>query len=60
MSVMQISKLRLDHRSGFLLANIDGRTNVRTLIDVASMTRAEVERILRQLTALGVVSLARK
>ena len=56
--VAQIMKLRLDHRAGFLLANIDGRTNVQMLVDLASLSRSEVERILRELMTLGVVAVA--
>lgn len=56
-SPRQILKLRLDHRAGFILSNIDGRTNVATLVELASITRKEVDAILRQLVAAGAISL---
>lgn len=57
-SPRQILNLRLDHRAGFILSNIDGRTNVSTLVELASIPRNEVDGILRQLVAAGAISLA--
>lgn len=54
----EILKLRLDHRAGFILSNIDGQTNVSTLVALASIPRDEVEAILCELVTAGAISFA--
>jgi hypothetical protein len=49
--------LPLDHKTGFVLALIDGETNVQTLIDVAGMPPVEVVSTIERLVELGVVVL---
>jgi len=48
----------LDHRAGFLLAQVDGVCNVDTLLDLSSMPREEALAILSNLAATGIITLA--
>jgi hypothetical protein len=52
-----LTGLPLDHKIGFVLALIDGETNVQTLIDVAGMPPLEVVSTIEHLVELGVVVL---
>ncbi len=45
----------LDHRAGFLLAQIDGQLTLESVLDVAGMPRVEALRLLQQLMRLGLV-----
>jgi hypothetical protein len=47
----------LDSRAGFVLSLIDGRSDVSTILDLASMDEEEVIDILSRLVRLGVVRL---
>jgi hypothetical protein len=47
--------LPLDHRAGFLLSQMDGATDLETLIAIGPMPRAETLRILRDLFECGVI-----
>jgi hypothetical protein len=51
-----VLKLALDHREGFLLSLIDGRTSVETLLELAAMPRKEVLRVLARWLAMGVIT----
>jgi hypothetical protein len=51
-----IAALRLDRRSGAVLARIDGETGVQALVDMSGISTAEVRSILARLVALGVVT----
>src|SRR5579864_5458373 len=52
-----VPALRLDQASGFVLAQVDGRTSVETLLDLACVVpRVDVLRILGDLAARGVVA----
>ena len=57
MEARQITQLRLDHRSGFLLSMIDGRITVEELLDVSSMGRLETLRLICELLDHGVLAL---
>jgi hypothetical protein len=57
LSYAQVMSLGLDHREGFLLSLIDGRTNVETLFELASMPKRDVLRILARWLAMGVITL---
>ncbi len=59
LSHADVMKLELDHREGFLLSLIDGRTTVELLIELAAMPRADVLRILARWLAMGVIELRR-
>jgi hypothetical protein len=53
----EVLRLGLDHREGFLLSLIDGRTTVEMLLELAAMPRREVLRVLARWLALGVITL---
>jgi hypothetical protein len=57
MSAPEILKLPLDHRAGFLLGRIDGRTDLRGVLDIAAMPANEAAAILEQLLSLGAIRL---
>jgi hypothetical protein len=48
---------RLDHREGFVLSLVDGKSNVQTLVDSCPMPEEETRRILGALRAAGLVAL---
>lgn len=47
----------LDHRDGFVLSLIDGRTSVQVLIDVAGMPESELIALLQRLRGLEIITL---
>ncbi|HSO33339.1 MAG TPA: hypothetical protein VLT33_12485, partial [Labilithrix sp.] len=53
----QIAAAPIDHRAGFLLAHIDGVTDVQGLVDIAGMPETEVHEILDRLRRLGIVNI---
>jgi hypothetical protein len=53
----EIAEAPIDHRAGFLLAYIDGSTNVQGLIDIDVMPEKEVHEILDRLRRLGIVAI---
>ncbi|HVH40726.1 MAG TPA: hypothetical protein VM925_00230 [Labilithrix sp.] len=57
MADKEMLSLPLDHRAGFLLAHLDGATNIRTLIDVCGMPNDELITLVEQLVALRVIKL---
>ncbi len=52
----EIIWLNLDHRAGFVLAQIDGTVNFDDLFSVSGMSRIDTARILSQLVEEGVIS----
>jgi len=52
----EIIWLNLDHRAGFVLAQIDGTVNFDDLFEVSGMSRLDTARILAQLVDEGVIS----
>jgi hypothetical protein len=56
MSVDELKRLPLDHRAGYLLSRMDGSIDLETLVEVASLSRREVLRMVRDLVDLGVVA----
>jgi hypothetical protein len=52
----EIIWLNLDHRAGFVLAQIDGSVTFDDLFSVSGMTRLDTARILAQLVDEGVIS----
>jgi hypothetical protein len=56
-SKAEIAAAPIDHRAGFLLAHIDGTTNVQGLVDIAGMAENEVHEILERLRRLGIVAI---
>jgi hypothetical protein len=56
MSTDELKRLPLDHRAGYLLSRIDGTMDLETLVEVASLSRQEVLRMVRDLLESGVVA----
>ena len=54
----EIIWLNLDHRAGFVLAQIDGTVSFDDLFSVSGMSRIDTARILAQLVDEGVISRA--
>ena len=52
----EIIWLNLDHRAGFVLAQIDGTVRFEDLFEVCGMSRLDTARILAQLLEEGVIS----
>ncbi len=53
----ELKGFALDNVSGFLLALIDGRTNVETLLDLCGLPRLTALRHLRDLVTRGIVQI---
>ncbi|MFC1609353.1 hypothetical protein ACFL6C_00205 [Myxococcota bacterium] len=51
----QVIWLDLDHRSGFILAQVDGVSTYDELVELTGMDRLEALRIMAQLVAKGVI-----
>jgi hypothetical protein len=51
----EIIWLNLDHRAGFILAQIDGAVSYEDLFEVSGMSRLDTARILAQLIDEGVI-----
>lgn len=51
----EIIWLNLDHRAGFILAQIDGTVSYEDLFAISGMSRLDTARILAQLTDEGVI-----
>ncbi len=45
----------LDHREGFILSQVDGRTSFEEIIDISGMPQLEASRILARLVDHGVI-----
>jgi hypothetical protein len=52
----RISELPIDHRTGFLLAHVDGTHTLEEIIDVCAMPQEEAILLLRQLIALNAIA----
>ncbi len=53
----ELTSLPLDHRTAFVLMNIDGHTSLRELVDLTSIVPDELTILLRGLVELGAISL---
>jgi hypothetical protein len=53
----RLTELRVDHRAGFLLAQVDGSLTLETLIDISGMPKLEVLRLIYTLVEDGVLNL---
>jgi len=51
----EIIWLNLDHRAGFMLAQIDGQASFEDLFAISGMSRLDTARILAQLVEEGVI-----
>jgi serine/threonine-protein kinase len=57
MDPREVTRLALDHRTGFLLSLVDGRITIEELTDVSGMPRVETLRIVCELLDHGVLAL---
>jgi hypothetical protein len=53
----QVRWLSLDHRAGFVLSLIDGRSNIDQILDLAGMPRLDTVRVLYTLLEQRVIAL---
>lgn len=53
----QLAHAPLDHRQGFVLSLVDGKTSVQALIDLAGIAEQEVVGMLQRLRSLGIITL---
>jgi len=53
----ELLRLPLDHRAGFILSLVDGRSSIETIADMSGMAQGEATGILADLVARGVLSL---
>ena len=51
-----LTVLPLDHREGFLLSRVDGRSTIETILDVCAMPEDEALEILLSLVDRGIIS----
>jgi hypothetical protein len=56
-SYLDLQRLPLDSRAGFILSLIDGRCTVQTMLDISGMPEEETLDLLRELLRLGAVEL---
>jgi hypothetical protein len=54
-SLAQLSELKLDHRAGFLISQIDGMMCFEDIIDLSTMPRIETMTLLAELCEKGVI-----
>ncbi len=52
----EVRWLGLDHRAGFILSRVDGRTSVDELVDLSGMPRHEALKLLVELVDAGALS----
>jgi hypothetical protein len=55
MALEQLKGMPLDHRAGYLLSWMDGSIDLETLIEVSTMARDDVLRMVRDLYEAGIV-----
>ncbi|MBV9947939.1 MAG: hypothetical protein JOZ69_13885 [Myxococcales bacterium] len=55
MATNELRRLPLDHRAGFLLSLMDGTTDLETLVELSTMSRADVLTLVRDLFESGVI-----
>jgi hypothetical protein len=53
----ELMALPLDHRAAFVLMNVDGRTSIRSLIDVTGMDAEELVAMIERLHDMSAISL---
>jgi hypothetical protein len=54
-SMAQVSKLKIDHRAGFLLAHVDGMQTLEEILDICAMPPAEALELIASLKDMGVI-----
>ncbi len=53
----EVRWLGLDHRAGFILSRVDGRSTIEELVDLSGMPRHEALKLLVELVGAGALSL---
>jgi hypothetical protein len=56
-STAELASAPLDHREGFVVSLVDGKTTVQALIDLAAMPDGELIIVLQRLRRLGIITL---
>jgi hypothetical protein len=56
----EVRWLGLDHRAGFLLSRVDGKSTIEELVDLSGMARHEALKVLVELVDAGALSLRGK
>ncbi len=56
-SYVDLQRLPLDARAGFVISLVDGRCTVRMMLDISHMPEDETLDILRELVRLGAIEL---
>ncbi len=56
--VVPMQTLALDHRAGFILSFVDGRTSIEEIVDVSGVPTEEVVRVLEELFAQGALAVS--
>lgn len=54
-SMAEVSKLKIDHRAGFLLAHVDGNQTLEEILDICAMPSAEALALIASLKEMGVI-----
>jgi hypothetical protein len=54
-SMAEISKLKIDHRAGFLLAHVDSMQTLEEILDICAMPSAEALALISSLKEMGVI-----
>jgi hypothetical protein len=54
-SMGEVSKLKIDHRAGFLLAHVDGMQTLEEILDICAMPSAEALGLISNLKEMGVI-----
>jgi hypothetical protein len=54
-SMAEVSKLKIDHRAGFLLAHVDGMQTLEEILDICAMPSAEALALISRLKEMGVI-----
>ncbi len=54
-SMGEVSKLKIDHRAGFLLAHVDGMQTLEEILDICAMPSAEALELFANLKEMGVI-----
>jgi hypothetical protein len=54
-SMGEVSKLKIDHRAGFLLAHVDGMQTLEEILDICAMPYAEALALISSLKEMGVI-----
>jgi hypothetical protein len=54
-SMIEVQKLKIDHRAGFLLAHVDGMQTLEEILDICAMPSAEALALISSLKEMGVI-----